>query len=34
MPPERCEGAQVNQVLRVDFSADFIFYRPKSGGPA
>lgn len=34
MPPERCEGAQVNQILRVDFSADFIFYRPKSGGPA
>jgi len=34
MPPERCEAAQVNQVLRVDFSADFVFYRPKSGGPA
>ena len=34
MPPERCESAQVNQLLRVDFSADFIFYRPKSGGPA
>ena len=34
MPPDRCEGTQVNQVLRVDFSADFIFYRPKSGGPA
>jgi Protein of unknown function (DUF3455) len=34
MPPERCDGAQVNQVLRIDFSADFVFYRPKSGGPA
>jgi Protein of unknown function (DUF3455) len=34
MPPERCETTQVNQVLRVDFSADFVFYRPKSGGPA
>ena len=30
MPPERCEAAQVNQVLRVDFAADFVFYRPKS----
>jgi hypothetical protein len=33
MPPERCESGQVNQVLRVNFSAEFIFYRPKSGGP-
>jgi hypothetical protein len=32
MPPERCENAQANQVLRVDFSADFIFYRPNPGG--
>ena len=34
MPPERCESSQANQVLRVDFSAEFIFYRPRSGGPA
>jgi len=31
MPPSRCEAAQVGQVLRVDFSADFVFYRPRSG---
>lgn len=30
MPPPRCETAQSGQVLRVDFSADFVFYRPKS----
>ena len=29
MPPPRCETAQSGQVLRVDFSADFVFYRPK-----
>lgn len=29
MPPERCEAAQRNQLLRVDFSADFVFYRPR-----
>lgn len=29
MPPARCERAQLNQLLRVDFSADFIFYRPQ-----
>lgn len=28
MPPPGCEARQVNQLLRVDFSADFIFYRP------
>lgn len=28
MPPSRCEAKQANQLLRVDFSADFIFYRP------
>lgn len=33
MPPERCSNAQTNQVLRVEFSADFIFYRAKTGGP-
>ena len=31
MPPENCQSAQANQLLRVDFSADFIFYRAKSG---
>lgn len=30
MPPARCEAAQSGQLLRVDFSADFVFYRPKS----
>jgi len=30
MPPERCESSQANQVLRVDFTADFVFYRPKA----
>jgi hypothetical protein len=33
-PPDRCDPAQLNQVLRVNFTADFIFYRPKSGSPA
>lgn len=28
MPPARCETAQSGQLLRVDFSADFVFYRP------
>lgn len=28
MPPEKCESNQRNQLLRVDFSADFVFYRP------
>lgn len=30
MPPVRCEAAQSGQLLRVDFSADFVFYKPKS----
>ena len=30
MPPERCDSSQVSQVLRVDFSAEFVFYRAKS----
>ena len=30
MPPARCESGQINQVLRVDFSADFVFYRPRA----
>jgi len=33
MPPERCSNSQTNQVLRVDFTAEFIFYRPRSGAP-
>jgi hypothetical protein len=33
MPPSKCESGLANQILRVDFSADFIFYRPKSGAP-
>lgn len=31
MPPARCETAQAGQLLRVDFSADFVFYRPQAG---
>jgi len=27
MPPPRCEADQLNQVLRVPFSAEFVFYR-------
>jgi hypothetical protein len=34
MPPEKCDAAQSNQLLRVDFSADFIFYRAKSAPAA
>jgi len=33
MPPPKCEPALSNQILRVDFSADFIFYRVKSAAP-
>ena len=29
MPPPRCEANQQNQLLRVPFSADFVFYRPR-----
>lgn len=29
MPPPSCEASEVNRVLRVDFSADFIFYRAR-----
>jgi hypothetical protein len=28
MPPANCEAKQRNQLLRVDFSSDFVFYRP------
>ncbi|MGH6611616.1 MAG: DUF3455 domain-containing protein [Burkholderiaceae bacterium] len=30
MPPERCTPTQSNQLLRVDFTSDFVFYRPRS----
>jgi hypothetical protein len=29
MPPTRCAPAQQNRLLRVDFSADFVFYKPR-----
>jgi hypothetical protein len=29
MPPAGCSVAQANRLLRVDFSADFVFYRPQ-----
>jgi hypothetical protein len=29
MPPARCDASQLNQLLRVDFSSDFVFYRPR-----
>jgi hypothetical protein len=29
MPPERCEASQKSRLLRVPFSADFVFYRPR-----
>ena len=29
MPPDRCGAEQANQILRVPFSAKFIFYRPR-----
>lgn len=31
MPPPRCEASQLGQVLRVDFRADFVFYRLRAG---
>ncbi len=30
MPPASCEPSQINQLLRVDFTSDFVFYRPRS----
>jgi hypothetical protein len=30
IPPARCETVQSGKLLRVDFSADFVFYRPKT----
>jgi hypothetical protein len=29
MPPPRCEAGQQNRLLRVDFSAEFVFYKPR-----
>ena len=29
MPPVRCEASQLNQLLRVGFTSDFVFYRPR-----
>jgi hypothetical protein len=29
MPPAQCSADQANQILRVPFSAKFIFYRPR-----
>jgi hypothetical protein len=29
MPPPRCDAAQSNRILRVNFTADFVFYRPR-----
>ena len=29
MPPSGCSAAQANRLLRVDFGADFVFYRPR-----
>jgi hypothetical protein len=30
MPPETCQASQANQILRVEFSAEFVFYRARS----
>ncbi|MGH6624463.1 MAG: DUF3455 domain-containing protein [Burkholderiaceae bacterium] len=30
LPPARCDAAQSGQLLRVDFTADFVFYRPRA----
>ncbi len=29
MPPPRCDAGQQSRLLRVDFSADFVFYKPR-----
>lgn len=31
MPPTKCEPNQSGQLLRVDFSSDFVFYRLRAG---
>lgn len=30
MPPASCDVAQAGRVLRVDFTSDFLFYRPRA----
>jgi hypothetical protein len=30
MPPASCEVAHAGRILRVDFTADFLFYRPRA----
>jgi hypothetical protein len=29
MPPPQCDKSQLNRIVRVDFTADFVFYRPR-----
>lgn len=29
MPPRDCSATEMNRLLRVEFSADFVFYRPR-----
>jgi Protein of unknown function (DUF3455) len=29
MPPPQCDKSQLNRIMRVDFTADFVFYRPR-----
>lgn len=29
MPPPQCEKSQLNRIVRVEFTADFVFYRPR-----
>jgi hypothetical protein len=33
MPPAGCDAQQLDRPLRVDFSADFVFYRPRPTVP-
>lgn len=30
MPPERCDLAHAGRVQRIDFTSDFVFYRPRA----
>jgi hypothetical protein len=30
MPPERCDAAHAGRILRIDFTSDFLFYRPRA----
>ncbi len=30
MPPASCDAAQAGRILRVDFTSDFVFYRPRA----